>query len=261
MLNFVNNLWKIALKRQMRRIDALFPTPPMQFGIHSSVLESIPSIAIGLITVRDINNTGHHEELTTALRQGEKSICNQLDLETYREHPTIAALQEVHRSFGNNPNKFPPSIQALIKRILKGGQLPSISPLVDAYNIVSLNHVLSCGGEDTDSCNGDIVLAYADGTEECIYLGETENTPPKPGELLYKDDQGVICGKFDWREGDRTKLTEQTSNAVLVVETVAPTTREQLDSALQDLSALVAKYCGGTQVVSVIDAVNPSVEL
>ena len=230
----------------------------MQFAIDSSILNAIPGIAVGIIVVQDIDNSGQSEELTSALRSAETAVRSKLDEENYRDHPTLLALQDVHRSFGNNPNKFPPSIQALIKRIVKGGQLPTINPLVDAYNVVSLKHILSCGGEDIDACTGDIVLAYADGTEEFIALGETENTPPKEGEIVYKDDQGVICAKFDWREGDRTKLTPETKNAVLVVETLPPTSREELQASLDELAVLVQEHCGGSQIVHILNAEQPS---
>ena len=221
----------------------------------------MPGIQVGLIVVRNADNTGQYDALTTKLRAGEAYIRNTLNEETYREHPTLAALQEVHRAFGNNPNKFPPSIQALCKRILKGGDLPSINLLVDAYNIVSLQHILSCGGEDLDACDGDIVLDYADGSEEFIALGEAENTPPKPGEVVYKDNQGVICAKFDWREGDRTKITPESKNVVLVIETLPPTGKAELEQALQELVDLVTEHCGGSLTTHILDESHPHAAL
>lgn len=217
----------------------------MNLIINPDVLAQHPGMAVGVITVSNADNTGHHEEITKMLREAEEGVRNSLDLDTFKEHPNIAAMQEVHRSFGNNPNKFPPSMQALVKRVLKGGELPTISPLVDIYNIFSLKHIICAGAEDTDKCEGDIHLAFADGTEEFCLIGGEENDPPEEGELVYKDDAGVICRKLNWREGDRTRIEPETKNCVIVVEGFPPFPREELEQILKDISDIVEKYCGG----------------
>lgn len=224
----------------------------MQFKIDPAIFSNNPGLHIGLIVIKDVNNTGSYPEITEKLRSSEQNICSKMNTDTFKEHPHIAAMQEAHRRFGNNPNKFPPSVQALVKRILKGGQLPSINPLVDIYNIVSLSHVLCAGCEDLDICQGDIQLTYAIGTEDFTPLGETENDPPQEGEIVYKDDYGVICRKLNWREGGRTALTESTKNALLVLEALPPASVELLQNALDELETLVQQYCGGTAVQHIL---------
>ena len=217
----------------------------MNLSISPDVYEIFPDLAVGTITAKEIDNTVSTPKITQMLRDEEEKIRSSLDPETFKEHPNIAAMQEVHRSFGNNPNKFPPSIQALVKRILKGGELPSINPIVDIYNIISLRYIVCAGAEDLDACEGEVILAFADGTEEFVPLGETENDTPKPGELVYKDSKGVICRKLNWREGDRTKITEGTKNALIVIEGFPPFAREELEKALQELAQMVGEFCGG----------------
>ena len=223
----------------------------MQFSIDQQLLKDHSGLMVGLIILRGGKNAASPPEIVEALRAAEKKVRNSLDLETYRDHPNIATLREIHRSFGNNPNKFPPSVQALLKRVLKGGDLPSINTLVDLYNVISLEHVISAGAEDIDAMTGDFRLTYAKGDEEFIALGETENTPPAEGEIIYCDDHGVICGKFDWREADRTKVTENSENVVLVLEVCPPVTHDQLQEVLNELEGLVQKHCGGecTQLI------------
>jgi len=224
----------------------------MNLTISPDVFEKYPDLAVGVVYATEINNTGTFPEVTEMLRQEEKSIVNSLDLETFKEHPNIAAMQEVHRSFGNNPNKFPPSIQALVKRILKGGHLPTINPIVDIYNIISLRYVVCAGAEDLDACEGEISLAFADGTEDFRLLGEEGDSPPEPGELVYKDCLGVICRKLNWREGDRTKTSQNSKNVLIVVEGFPPFAREDLEKALQELAQMVEKYCSAKTQVEIL---------
>jgi len=227
----------------------------MKFLVSPDVFEAHPNAAIGVIIASNIDNTSA-PETESLLRESENQVRSSMDIETFKEHPHIAAMQEVHRSFGNNPNKFPPSSQALVKRVLKGGDLPSINPLVDLYNVISLRHVTCVGAEDSDVCEGDIRLAYADGTEEFIPLGASENDPPKEGELVYKDDKGVICRKLNWREGDRTKITENTKNAVIVVEGFPPLAKDDLQKILEELSELVQKHCKADTRIEVLTKEN-----
>jgi len=230
----------------------------MEFSVDHDVFEKHPDLAIGVIIATEIENTKASSEITGLLREAEAHIRNSLDAENFKEHPNIASLQEVHRSFGSNPNKYPPSAQALVKRVLKGGELPSINPIVDLYNIISLRYIVCAGAEDLDVCEGNIRLAYAEGTESFLPLGEEEEDPPSEGELVYKDAIGVICRKLNWREGDRTKITDGTKNAVLVIEGFMPFSRDELEQATQELSGLVQKYCQAQTRVEILTKDNPS---
>ncbi|MBI5156345.1 hypothetical protein HZA45_03675 [Candidatus Peregrinibacteria bacterium] len=229
----------------------------MQFFVSSEVFSRHPDAMIGIIVAESIDNSAADGATEALLCEAEKQVRSTLNEATFKEHPNIAAMQEIHRSFGNNPNKFPPSVQALLKRVLKGGQLPVINPLVDIYNVISLRHVVCIGAEDTDTCSGDLRLTIADGGEPFTPLGEEANDPAVAGELVYRDDTGIICRKLNWREGDRTKITEHTKNAVIVVEGFPPVTREKLDGILQELSALTAEHCRAETRIEVLTKERP----
>ncbi len=233
----------------------------MKFKVDPKIFENYPGFLDGIVVIKNINNSGNNPEITQLLRKTEKQVRELTGFESVNEHPKIAAWREAHRKFGNNPKKKPPSVQAIFRRVYKGGELPTINKLVDLYNCMSLKYIIPAGGEDIDQCVGDIELAYATGDEEFVELGGSENTPPEPNEVVYKDEKGVICRKFNWREGDRTKLVEETRNAVLVLEGLPPVTREELQEALEELRALVQKYCGGEVSAHILDESNPEIEI
>lgn len=232
------------------------------FSVAPAIFERFPSLRVGLLIIKNARNDSSSPELAALLRSAESRVRSAFaDPEQIKTHPMIAAWQEVHRSFGSNPNKFPSSVHALLKRVSKGGQLPAISPMVDAYNVLSLNFTAPIGGEDLDTCRGNIQLTFADGTESFTALGEETNDPPLAGEVIYKDDAGVLCRRFNWREAARTCLTEKTKNAVLVIEAIAPMSDEDLQKALGELKVLIEKYCGGESRVEVLKSGRGSVEL
>lgn len=243
--------------------EVLIPNPSshMRFLLSPAVLEQFPAIAIGVIVVTNMRNENREPKTESLLRMAEQGVRNNLNPDTFKEHPNLAAMQEVHRAFGSNPNKYPPSIQALVKRILKGSSLPTINPLVDLYNVISLKSLVCVGAEDTDRCAGDLELAKAAGNEPFVPLGETANDPPLPGELVYRDQEGIICRRLNWREGDRTKITEQTKNAVVVIEGFPPFTQEQLKNALGELADLIKEFCHADTRIEVLTKERPACEI
>jgi DNA/RNA-binding domain of Phe-tRNA-synthetase-like protein len=92
-------------------------------------------------------------------------------------------------------------------------------------------------------------------------LGDKEPRTPHEGEVFYKDDAGAICRRWNWREAERTKLTERTKNAVLVLEGLPPVTRADIETATKELAELVARHCGGECAHQVLDASSPAMEI
>lgn len=233
----------------------------MKFKIDSKIFEMYPGYIDGVLVVKNVDNSGDAPELMALLRQVEKETRELPGIESVNDYPKIAAWREAHRKFGSSPKKHAPSVQSIFRRVYKGGELPHINKLVDIYNYLSLKYVVPAGGEDLDKCEGDIALTYAEGNEEFVELGDTENAPPEPGEVVYKDDRGVICRRFNWREADRTKMEEGTRNAVLVFECLAPMTREELEQAIKEAKELVEKHCGGEAEVHFLDSEGPEIEV
>ncbi len=234
----------------------------MQFHVAKAVFDKYPRLLVGLLVCRGVNNGASPAAVTESLRKAENDVRQRFkDPEALKTHASIAAWQEAHAAFGSNPNKFPPSVFALAKRVVKGGELPAINLLVDLYNAASLQNMMPVGGEDLDACRGDIWLTFADGTEPFSTIGSMANEPPEVGEVVYKDDEGALCRKFNWREAGRTCLTETTRNAVIVIEALPPTQRGELEVVLEQLRQSIVQYCGGTVHAATLDQSQPSCAL
>ena len=65
--------------------------------------------------------------------------------------------------------------------------------------------------------------------------GEPVTEHPDPGEVVWRDDAGVTCRRWNWRQGRRTQLTNQTTSALFILDALAPMTDEALTAAGQDL--------------------------
>ena len=153
------------------------------------------------------------------------------------------------------------SIEALLKRVSQGREFNPINPLVDIYNSVSLSYAVPCGGEDIDKIEGGLHLAKAKGGESFFPLGAETDAPALPEEIIYHDDEGAVCRCLNWREAKRTMLTEETRDAVLVIEAVNEEQAKRAQAAMQELQYLVEDYFGVKGEITHLTMEHPSVEI
>jgi DNA/RNA-binding domain of Phe-tRNA-synthetase-like protein len=225
-----------------------------KFRVDEMIFDSFPDVVLGIIIAHNINNSGERPEIMSALRQEEAKTVERFAGVSVNDHPQIVPWREAYRKFGAKPKDYPSSVENLIKRVSKGYSLPHINLLVDIYNTISLRHIVPVGGEDLDKIEGDIQLVFASDHESPIrLLGEHEDRAPKPGEVIYKDNVGAICRRWNWKEADRTKFTAATKNAVIVIEALPPVSRTQIENILQELAVLIGEYCGGNISTVIID--------
>lgn len=159
-----------------------------------------PDALIGTVTVHGIDNTRAGAEAATMLAVQAPKTAKDLPDEELALHPAIAPWRAAYARFGVKPSKTRSSIENLL-RSAKAQRLRSVNPLVDLYNTVSLKHLLPAGGEDLAAVVGDIVLTRAVGDEDFVPLGGAAQEAPPAGAVIYRDDVGVICSCWNWREG------------------------------------------------------------
>lgn len=152
------------------------------------------------------------------------------------DHPHLEAWREAFRAFGAKPRRTRPSVEALLRRAPDG--LPRVDRLTDAYNAVSVEHVVPVGGEDVDRYRGPLRLVRATGDEE---FGTTDSGDPivqnpAPGEVVWRDDAGITCRRWNWRQCTRTRLTTTTTRAVFILDALGPMSDDELRHAGRDLT-------------------------
>ena len=223
--------------------------PSTLLRVDPEIFARFPGVVVGVVVARGLDNRTPRPELARALRRAERSARERLGSEPVAEHERIAPWREAYRSFGAKPSRYRSSIEALVRRVLGGEELPSINPLVDLYNRVSLDHLLPAGGEDLAAVTGTVRLRFAGDDEPAVeLLGDREPRAPEPGEVIYADDVGAICRRWNWREAARTRLTPDTRDALLVLEALPPAGRPELEAALDDLGSAVEAVLGGRVV-------------
>jgi DNA/RNA-binding domain of Phe-tRNA-synthetase-like protein len=214
------------------------------------VFVEFPDYAVSIVHASGVSNGPSDEWSLGLLRDAEADAHQRLAGGRPAEHPHIAAWRQAYSRFGSKPSRYPCSAEALLKRSL-ADELPPINRLVDLYNAISLRHVLPIGGEDADRLSGELVLRMARGDEqfeESLSDRLAESVPVKVGEPIWIDDLGVTCRRWNWRQGVRTALGEQTRNAFFVLDALAPYTDEDLDRATATLVEALRECCTGCEI-------------
>jgi DNA/RNA-binding domain of Phe-tRNA-synthetase-like protein len=149
-----------------------------------------------------------------------------------------------------------------VKNVLAGRSLPAVNGFVDAYNAVSLAHVLCLGADDLDRVAGDLAFRLARPGDSFVDMGAEEgedpHDPPKEGEVVYADSEKVLCRRWNWRQDARSVITPATRRAVVTVQSNGA---GDLDAAVADLVELIGRFCGAGAKVAVADLANPVVPL
>ena len=174
------------------------------------------------------------------LAQAESSARSALSGNAVDDLPHVASWREAYRAFGAKPQRTRNSLEALLRRAESG--LPRVNRLTDLYNAVSVIHQIPLGGEDLALYSGPPQLRRATGAEpfDTVADGETVIEHPEVGEVVWCDDDGVTCRRWNWRQGRRTALSDATTSALFILDALAPLTDDELQATADDLVAHLA---------------------
>ena len=227
-----------------------------KFIIAPEIFGLFPNLNVGLVVATNLNNQAGGTETEKILRQAE----NQLELpDPITAHPHLQVWREAYKAFGAKPKKYQSSVEALARRASKGQPLPNINPAVNLYNALSLNYLFPLGAEDLSKTEGNICLKRAEGHENCQVLGDPEPKICAAGEVVYADDVGPLCRRFNWREVERCTLQTGTTQALFVLENLLPEDQTHAETALQELAQQLSDYCGASTTLHWLNKDNPEI--
>lgn len=232
----------------------------MQYTIEQAVFERFPEFRRVVVVARDVNNGLAVPALAERLRTEETRVRGD-EFADFRARPELGAWCEAFRAMGLNPNRFPPSVVNLVKRVRSGKDLPYINALVTIFNCISLKYLLPCGGDDRNAVQGNLYLGLAKGTETYVPLGQPEVSEiPPAGEVIYYDSAtlDVFCRALCWKNGDRSKLTAETTHAVINVDAMMPVSLPQARTAAEELAGLVRTHTGAVTTIHELSPETPN---
>lgn len=207
--------------------------------VSPAIFELRPDYCAGLMVISDIRNGPPGSASDRLLKAAEQHARRVSDDAPDVSHKQVEAWRECFRSFGAKPNRTRPSVDALLRRASNG--LPRINRVTDIYNSVSITFGVPIGVEDVSAYRGPMRLVRADGGEQfqTTRNGEDHIELAEAGEPIWRDDAGVTCRRWNWRQTSRTALEENTQSAVFIVDTLGESALDLANDVLDRLQTEV----------------------
>ncbi|GES34200.1 phenylalanine--tRNA ligase beta subunit-related protein [Streptomyces angustmyceticus] len=209
-----------------------------------------PGFGYLAVEAHGLTNGPSDEAGAALLDEAARRLAARLDGRAPQDDPHVAAWRAAYTAFGSKPSRTRNSAEALARRALADGGLPRINRLVDIYNAVSVAYLVPVGGEDLDRIQGGMRLVRATGDEPFVTAagGAEAVEHPDAGEVVWCDDEGVTCRRWNWRQGVRTRLTEDSVSALFLLERMAPMTLDELAAAGAELARELRAACPDARI-------------
>lgn len=213
------------------------------FDYDAAVLERYPTIRAAVLLATGVVNGPSPAGLLERYRAEQVVVRHQLAGGAIAELPAIAAWRRAFSAFGAKPTQYRCAAEALLRRLVKQGGIPSINTLVDMGNVVSIRYAMPVAVIDLAGIDGAVTVRFATGHEHFTDLGSSETVHPEPGEVVFVDRAGVACARrWCWRQSAQSATSDATVDALIVVEGQHEGAENDVKSALDDLTALLSTF-------------------
>lgn len=227
--------------------------------IDKAVLRSYPNTKIGVIVA---NFSASPKDISMPRPESFKNALEEkgIHASTYAEFPNIKIWRSLFKEdFNINPKVYRPSIDSLAIRAIRGKGLPSILPLVNLYNICSLEYLLPMGGYDLDKISNHLVLRYGREGETFVPLHAKTPSPVQSKEIVYADDKRVVCWLWNYKDTMETSITKETRRVLFCVDSLDETTAVSLDPAMKMLIEGLQNMGGFIEKTAVLSKENHTI--
>lgn len=231
------------------------------FTYHPEILQRFPGIVGGVIVARGISNGPSPEALQVAYRASQQTIITRLGSTPLSDLSSLSAWRSAFRGFGVDPTQYRSAAEALLRRLTKKGDIPSINTLVDIGNLVSITHAIPIAVLDTRGVQMPITVHFATGEERFTPLGESLFEYPEKGEVVFSDPTGmVLARRWCWRQSAESAAHETTTDAIITIEGHHPGADREIPQAVDEMLSLLRTFAGGQYSYAILGPHRPAID-
>lgn len=226
----------------------------MEFTVAPEVSARFPGMRVAVAVARGLENAAPHPAIEALWRNAwQAAAVEAAPYGNAQSHPRVKPWRERFTAMGVSGKQFPSSVEALLRRALKGGEPFAINPLVDWYNALSLRHLVPAGAFDLAALDGqplELRLTREGDTFTALDAADAEAVPP--GEIAYAVGSTVLTRHFVWRQSREGLVVPETDDVVLLSEVLGEVGPAVADAILADFLAGLRDYFGveGTGAVT-----------
>ena len=232
----------------------------LAFQYHPEIIKRYPNITGGVILAHALKNSPTPTALKEIYFAEQQAVIDRIGSTPLSELTPLSAWRAAFRDFGVNPTKYRSAVEALLRRLTKKGDIPSINAVVDICNLISIRYQVPVAAFDARHLNGPITVQFANGDENFTPLFEKAPEHPETGEVIFADDAKlVVARRWCWRQSDQSATRQDTTDAVFTIEAQHPNNQDYVQAAQADLLELLQTHVGGVFLTGVAGPQNPIV--
>lgn len=231
-----------------------------RFRYDDAILERFPTVVGGVLHATGVTNGPSSEVLAAAFRAEQAAVFVRIGDVPLTEIPSLAAWRRAFRGFGVDPTGYRSAAEALLRRLTKQGDIPSIATLVDIGNLVSIRYAVPVAVFDLAAIRAALTVRFAAGDESFTDLGSGTIEAPEAGEVIFVDAAGhVAARRWCWRQSAGSASRPSTTEVLVTVEGHHAGAHADIEAAVADLEALLRDEAGAVRVRSgLVDARSPA---
>lgn len=230
------------------------------FRVAPEVFARFPRyVVVGVLAV-DLHNAPEHPEVTALLTETAAAVRAQFQDHPPSAHPTIRAWHQALRQLGLDPAQYPPSVEALVRRVLAGDP-PRVNAAVDLANAISLRYLVPVGAHDLDRLRSPFAVRFSQPGDTFVPLGQSEAQPVPPGEIVYADALMVRTRRWVWRMGELGKVRPESRTVFFPIDAFAGLDDIRAQQAAAELADRAERWLGARTTVVRVDQTRPEVVL
>ncbi|WP_026700491.1 B3/B4 domain-containing protein [Salibacterium aidingense] len=184
----------------------------MILSLDNQVLHTISDFKVGIAVYQNIVIDESPKMLKGRLEFFQETIRNDLTESTILDYPGVSEWRQTFKTFGMDPARYPPSHEALFRRISKGYDLPFIHSAADLNNFFSLQYEIPIGIYNLHALHDYIKITQ--GTEEEQFEGLNGRNNQMNGKLTSIDKKGAFGSPIV--DSVRTKTDPGTTEALQI---------------------------------------------
>ena len=213
-----------------------------------------PDLVVCTGTISDIKFEQHAIMVETLKETVLAKMRRNYELELLKNDAVVRAYRDLYWSLGIDPTKTRPAGEALLRRVLHGDDIPSISSVVDAYNLASLETIIPLSGFDLDRVSLPLEIRFSNESDEFRGIGMNRSIKFQQKALLITDTRRILC-VYPYRDANFTKISDETRNVLIVGYGAPGISRDQVVDAVKKALTYIKSTAGG--IAGIVNVFQP----
>jgi DNA/RNA-binding domain of Phe-tRNA-synthetase-like protein len=208
----------------------------MFFRHHEEIRRAFPQLVVGVVYVQGVDSSRDvSQEIATLVEAARVRHGESVESEL----PAIQAWRRAFATLGLKPTQYRCAAESLLRRLRIEGHLPSVHPLVDLCNGVSILYAVPIAVFDLAKVCGYLEVRRATGSETYTPFSGPDEVP-EVGEVVFADaSERAHARRWTNRQSGFSAVSLSTSSALIVAEALHEAAAADVRAMLDTLSPLV----------------------